>query len=186
LNNKLIDGIFCDLEKEFECVYHKMLLSKPDFYSKTHKHYKLYKSYLANRYQRTLLYNKDDNIITSGWPKVKHAVPQGLVLCPLLFLIFVNDIPRSVWGKSVPFLCADDTSILLSHPNPSDFNDSINNVFILNYWFKQNCVITNKHCPIIKRVAQITCCMHASYKSLVYTDRFKCQTYLAPAEVILP
>ena len=72
-----------------------MLLSKLDFYSKTHKHYKLYKSYLANRYQRTLLYNKDDNI-TSAWAKVKHGVPQGLVLCPLLLLVFINDIHRSV------------------------------------------------------------------------------------------
>jgi len=55
-----------------------MLLSKLDFYSKTDEHYKLYKSYLANRYQTALLYNKDD--ITSAWAKVKHGVPQGLVL----------------------------------------------------------------------------------------------------------
>lgn len=135
-----------------------------------------------------MLYNKDDNITISAWAKVKYGVPQGLVLCPLLLLIFINDVPRYAWDKTVPSLSADDTSILLSHSYPSDFNNSINTVFILNDWFKQNCVISNKYRPIINRVciAQITCCMQASYKTLVHTDRFKCQAYLAPAGVILP
>ena len=56
LNNKLkIGGIFCDLEKSFDCVNQKILLSKLKIYGITDNHYKLYKSYLANRYQRTLV-----------------------------------------------------------------------------------------------------------------------------------
>ena len=64
-NNLLIAGIFCDLEKAFDCVNHKILLSKLEFYSITGNHYKLYKSPLTNTYQRTLLYNENGNITTS-------------------------------------------------------------------------------------------------------------------------
>jgi len=114
-NNLLIGGIFCDLEKAFDCVNHKILLSKLEFYGITGNHYKLYKSYLTNIYQRTLLYNENGNITSSTWAKIEHGVPQGSVLGPLLFLMFINDLPKFVNDKSVPILFADDTSILLSH-----------------------------------------------------------------------
>ena len=60
LNNNLSIGvIFCDLEKAFDWVNHKILLTKPEFYGITGNHHKLYKSYLMDRHQRTLLYNKN-------------------------------------------------------------------------------------------------------------------------------
>jgi hypothetical protein len=78
LNNTLsIGGIFCDLEKAFDCVNHKMLLNKLEFYGITGNNNKLYKSYLAYRYQRTILYNENRHIITSTWSKVTQGVPQG-------------------------------------------------------------------------------------------------------------
>ena len=91
LNNKLlIGGILCNLEKVFDCVNHKILLSKLESYGINGNHYKLYKSHLANIYQRTLLYNENDSITTSTWTEVEHVVPHGSVLGPLLFLIFRN------------------------------------------------------------------------------------------------
>jgi len=57
----------------------------------------------------------------------------------LCFLIFINNLPKFVNDKSVPILFTDDTSILLSISDPTDFNNNINTVFkILNDWFKQN------------------------------------------------
>jgi len=91
-----------------------------------------------------LLYNENSNITTSTWAEIEHSVPQGLVFGPLLFLIFINNLPKFVNDKSVPVLFADDTSILLSHSNPTDFNNDIDTVFkILNNWFKQNLLSLN-------------------------------------------
>jgi len=143
-NHLLIDGIFCDLDKAIDCVNHTILISKLEFYGITGKHDKLCKFYLTNRYQRIPLYNENGNITTSTWAKIEHGVPQGSILGPLLFLTFINDLPKFVNDKSVPIVFADVTSILLSHSNPTDFNNNINTVSkILNERFKQNLLSLN-------------------------------------------
>ena len=144
LNNNLsIGGIFCDLEKEFNCVNHKILLTKLEFYGITGNHHKLYKSYLMDRYESTLLYNENGHS-TSPCSKVEQGVPQGPVLESLLFLLFINDLPKFINDKSVPVLFADDTSILVSHPNPLVFYKTINSVFqTFNAWFKHNLLSLN-------------------------------------------
>ena len=101
-NNLLIGSIFCDLEKAFDCVNHKVLLTKLEFYGITGSHYSLYKSYLTNRFQRTLLYNEAGTTITSSWAKTEQGVPQGSVLGHSLFLLYINNLPKFLTGKSVP------------------------------------------------------------------------------------
>jgi len=91
MNNKLlVGGIFCDLEKAFDCVNHDILLSKLKFYGISDKDLTLYQSSLDNRYCRTAIYNDSENSNkVSNWAKVRHRIPQGSVLGPLLFLIYI-------------------------------------------------------------------------------------------------
>ena len=87
MNNKLlVGGTSCDLEKAFDCVNHDILLSEMKFYGIGDKGLMLYQCYLDNRYCRTAIYNDSENgNKVSNWAKVRHRVPQGSVLGPLLF-----------------------------------------------------------------------------------------------------
>jgi hypothetical protein len=86
LNSKnVIDGIFCDLEKAFDSVNRKILLSKLEFYGVKGKAKSWFESYLSDRYQRILITNVNPTMNhSSTWGKVESGVPQGLILGPLL------------------------------------------------------------------------------------------------------
>jgi hypothetical protein len=90
MNNKLmVGGIFCDLEKAFDCFNHGILLTKLKFYGISKKESQLCQSYLDNRYCRTAIYKDGVNRNkVSNWAKIRHGVPQGSILGPLLFLIY--------------------------------------------------------------------------------------------------
>jgi hypothetical protein len=72
----LVSGIFCDLEKAFDCVGHKILLNKLSFYGIKDKQYNLFESYLTNRKQRTEILNELDNSkVNSRWVNIINGVP---------------------------------------------------------------------------------------------------------------
>ena len=141
MNNKLLVGaIFYDLEKAFDYVNHDVLLSKLKLYGISDKDFQLYQSYLGNRYCRTAIYSDSENSHkVSNWARVRHGVPQGSVLGPLLFLLYINDLSRIINKTSAPVIFADDTNILFAHSNPIDFNKNIYIIFItLNKWLRAN------------------------------------------------
>ena len=97
-------GVFLDMSKAFDKVWHEGLIFKLQNYGIEGKLFSLIKSFLSGRYQRVIL-----NGQTSNWKIVSAGVPQGSILGPLLFLIYINDI--SVGLKSTVKLFADDTSV---------------------------------------------------------------------------
>ena len=61
----------------------------------------------------------------SAWKKITDGVRQSSVLGPLLFLIYVNDLPKTINDKNILILFADDTSIIVKSPNPKDFQTNM-------------------------------------------------------------
>ena len=129
MNNKTkIGGIFCDLQKAFDCMSHPVLLDQLEFYGIKGKFKTLIKSYLAGRYQKVVFNNNNNNKYnnTSEWELIKNGVPQGSVLGPLLFLIYVNDLPKIIPDYNSIVLFVDDTSLLVTDSNKKDFNTNTN------------------------------------------------------------
>jgi hypothetical protein len=90
---KVVGGNLCDLQKEFDWVNCNILLTKLGFYGVTGTTLKLIKSYLEGRYQKVIL---DDNLHNSNsdWGEIRHSVPQGSIISPVVFLLYINDLPK--------------------------------------------------------------------------------------------
>ena len=112
--------IFLDFAKAFDTVNHEILLKKLDHYGVSGISHNLLKSYLSNRSQQTEI-----NGVLSDSGVIKHGVPQGSVLGPLLFLIYINDIRESSEVLKF-FLFADDTTVFYSDKTNAGTEDLLN------------------------------------------------------------
>ncbi|MCG8077783.1 MAG: reverse transcriptase family protein, partial [Candidatus Thiodiazotropha taylori] len=117
---KEVRAVFCDISKAFDRVWHKGLLHKLQGIGCSGNTLRWFSSYLSNRKHRVVL-----NGQSSDWAPVQAGVPQGSILGPLLFLLYINDIVNEI-GCNIR-LFADDTSLYIIVDCPLQAATLLNN-----------------------------------------------------------
>ena len=131
-------GIFVDLQKAFDTVEHDILLSKLEHYGIRGLANEWFKSYLSNRKQYVSINGYHSNLAD-----VKFGVPQGSVLGPLLFLIYINDLNQALKFCKVHHF-ADDTNLIHFSKSVNRLNKHVNLDFKnLTYWLNANKISLN-------------------------------------------
>ena len=113
-------ALFIDLKKAFDTVDHEILLAKLNLYGLDGKELNWFKSYLENRRRYCKVNGK-----VSKTEVVNCGVPQGSCLGPLIFLVYINDLPNCL-GKSNVSMYADDTCLYYSFDSVYAINQAIN------------------------------------------------------------
>ena len=141
LNNKIVRGfdsglftgmILIDLQKAFDTIDHKILLNKMKYFGFSQQVIKWFSSYLADRKFRTCINNtfSESYALTCG-------VPQGSILGPLLFLLYVNDMPQAINCELL--LYADDSCLVYQHKEVEVIERQLNENFSnICEWFLDN------------------------------------------------
>ena len=137
-NNKIVCGVFVDLKKAFDTVNHPILLKKLQYYGIRGNANDWFQSYLDNRQQFVSI-----NGFKSDTKSLRHGVPQGSVLGPLLFLIYINDLNLAIENSKV-YHFADDTNLLHINDSPKQTEKCLNrDLKSIHNWLLANKISLN-------------------------------------------
>ncbi len=136
-NGNIVGALFIDTVKAFDTVDHDILLKKIVAYGVEGRELEWFKSYLSNHIQQVNF----KRTLSDEQPVTKE-VPQGSILGPLLFIIFMNDVPDAI--KQIIDLYADDTTLQASDPDLSVLEQKLNeDLESLSKWLNENRLILN-------------------------------------------
>ena len=137
-NNEYVVSVFLDLRKAFDVIDHDILILKLSKLGLHNNNLKWFSSYLKNRKQFVMV----NNVLSEFFKVFNISVPQGSILGPLLFLIFINDIFKS--NSLLNFLFADDTSGLAKGPDIHLLANFVNTELQkLGMWLRANKLCVN-------------------------------------------
>ena len=136
---KYAGAILTDLSKAFDCLNHKLLIAKLEAYGFNHEALALIFNYLSNRKQRTKIKSS-----YSSWREIEFGVPQGSILGPLLFNIFLNDIFLFIENANITNYADDNTPYAIEASIEKLVETLEHDTNILLNWFQMNEMKSNK------------------------------------------
>ena len=129
------NACFIDIKKAFDTIDHKILLFKIEKYGFRGPIYNLMSNYLSDRWQYVI-----HDEIKSTMKSIVTGVPQGSILGPFLFLLYINDLPSTCKNSKIS-LFADDTSVC--NMNKNSENEITDDIQRITSWFKRNKLTVN-------------------------------------------
>ena len=131
--SKLAGALLTDLSKAFDCLNHGLLIAKLEAYGFDHKSLSYINSYLSGRKQRTKVNNS-----FSSWNDIKSGIPQGSILGPLLFNIYLNDIFYFVNENNLTNYADDNSPYAIDSNTDALIDNLVKDSSTLIKWFNDN------------------------------------------------
>ena len=195
-NNSIMCGIYLDLRKAFDTVNIGILLGKLHKYGIRHNAYNMLKSYLNERTQCVQIEDARSALLP-----ITIGVPQGSILGPLLFILYINDFPLVCGQHITTLLYADDTAIFIEGKNENQLQRTLNTLMPkVADWFVSNqlSLNTDKTCyqmythkrldvevSVIIDGAEIIRANTVKYLGVFIDEDLKWKTHIAKLQTVL-